>query len=466
MNSKPKILLILLNAQFARSWIQTPNLQELRSHFDVELAAKANVIPLLNELGYDSVGVKIPETNFALRFSAAFARSSTRATRKTYLFNLRRHFLGHQTLTRQNQELLISQCLRILKVYLRGLAQVSTNVLALFPLLLPIQANRLLAQLFVGLGSSTRDARNLQLSLRPYSVVIIATNASEYELPALLKGVKRSGALSVVAPDNWDNLSTKAAFILKPDKLLAMGPSAVEPAMERHSLRKEQFWVTGLPKFQFLHSITQAGRRRKGPALMIGYLGYSQSQREKEFLNQVAKLVLDELSLDAKIQFRTHPFRITMPVHEPELDTRILEHSHSRVEREKFGNYPSLDPESGYYDELLKFDFVISGPTTLALETLILGIPTIIDMRIQPDLFSSPMNSLAAYPHFRDLFEVPNLQIFYSTEEGLGLINQWIEDRESYRPPEIENLVEKRSFTGLLASHLSSELRLPPKRFF
>ena len=458
MSSKRNILLVLLNAQFARSWIQTPNLQELRTHFHVDLATNASATPILQELGEATTDLPIPPPNLALRYSAAFARTSTLATRETYLFNMRRHFFGHLVLTRQTLETRRMYLLRVLKAIVGGMKRIASNAAAVVPLFVPIRANRLLATWLAKLGWRAWSSQEMDSKFRQYDAVIIATNAMEYELPALLMAVRQSGALSVVAPDNWDNLSTKAAFVVSPDKILVMGESAIAPVIKRHGLNSAQIWVTGLPKFNYINSLGNPKKGAQIGSLRIGYLGYSQSQREKEFLNQVAKMIFDELRLNAEIEYRTHPFRITMPVWEPELDSRIQEHTHSREERKKYGNYPSLDPRDGYYDRLLKFDLVIAGPTTLALETIMLGIPTMIDMRRQPDLFSSPMNSLAAYPHFRELLQTPNLPVFFTADAGLTLLKDWISSKGKVRFPDIEYLVERRPFIELLTAALTREL--------
>src|SRR5205814_10096743 len=80
-----------------------------------------------------------------------------------------------------------------------------------------------------------RDGRlhELMRELRP-DVVIAPSGGIDHFVTDAIRGARDLGIPSVVIAHNWDNLSSKGAFPVKPDHLAVWGPQSVEHAVRIH----------------------------------------------------------------------------------------------------------------------------------------------------------------------------------------------------------------------------------------
>lgn len=452
----PRALLLIMNRQFVRSWIQTAILDDMTKFMTVEVACDRSSLDALIGEGVHPVYSDLPQSNTLLRVASIFSSTSTMQGKRTYSYALRRHFFGLLRLGRHSEESLYKYLPRLIRALARGILRVGRQPWGPIVLMLPVRANRLVARGLYSTVARGKSFKKLVEIFERYDALIFASNGSENELQALLQVSRHANTLSVYCPDNWDNLSSKASLAILPDRVCAMGPATAEAGIKKHGLNPATVWITGLPKFKGV--LEQPSKKRTGSRpKSIGYFGFSQNQREHEFVNKIADFLDDEELTETEIVYRPHPFRITMPETEPSLRPRIVQHHHDEGEKEKYGNYPSLDPKGTYFDELREHDIVISGPTTMALESMLLGIPTLIDMRVQEHLVTSPMNTLLAYPHYKDLMEMRGVSIFYDSEKGLEQLTRILRDISHYTWPAVEDVVERRAFSSLLMGKLREE---------
>ena len=65
-----------------------------------------------------------------------------------------------------------------------------------------------------------------------------------------VKAAKKLGILVMAAPASFDTLTTKGAFLVRPDSLLVWGIESRDHAIKYHGFRDHQIAVTGPPHWE------------------------------------------------------------------------------------------------------------------------------------------------------------------------------------------------------------------------
>ena len=70
----------------------------------------------------------------------------------------------------------------------------------------------------------------------------------------LVKSARQGQICQIVAaPASWDTLTTKASWLIRPDRLLVWGEASRRHALEHHGFTPNQVTATGPPHFDFYH---------------------------------------------------------------------------------------------------------------------------------------------------------------------------------------------------------------------
>jgi hypothetical protein len=429
-STKRKLAFVLLHSQFTRSWLQTGILNDLRSEYEVDLFVPFDLKPLLMDFGLDVDEAKVVPasgklTGIAKAIMAAGSDNFTRIWR----FLQRRHFLGLLSLSARNHRDWSSLLLAYKEALRVAGSRFLKSPLSILVFILPRRLRRYISNILYALQLKTRKWTSFIHLLRSYAVVVVPSNNSENELELLNRGMKLSSTEIFLVLDNWDNLTSKLSFQTNPSYISVMGPSAKWRAISTFGFDSHQVFPIGLPKMEILHKHQVAKKTHR--TLKIAYMGFAQNQYEHSLVNQLVPLL--DAKVVSEIHYRPHPFRITMPVEEEQLDPRITFVGHNESDLRKHGNYPSLN--SDYVQSLAQYALVICGPTTIALEAVALGIPILIDLRKQPELITSPGSTLGLWPHFEDLFLIEGLSTFSDDRECIDKAIELLNSPPSYRAP-------------------------------
>jgi hypothetical protein len=154
-----------------------------------------------------------------------------------------------------------------------------------------------------------------------------------------------------------------------------MGQIDVINAKRIHGFDSKNIWAIGLPKFLPIESRDVNAVKSKKTTKIL-YLGFSLPHSERKFLNELNHELLKSSSIkNFEITYRPHPAQKLRSFDE-DLSEQILEMTPASLNLN--GGLPTLD--KNYLNSLLKYDLVISTPTTLLLECILLGIPCVCDL--------------------------------------------------------------------------------------
>ena len=273
-------------------------------------------------------------------------------------------------------------------------------------------------------------------------VIIPSQGGAEWDVPGIIKNCRRGGVLSVLSIDNWDNLTSKQVLRFKPDFVTVMGKSAVKQAITIHGLSEEKVLPVGLPRFDVYRKNPERiySAKLRDDCFRINYLGFSIPYDEIAVLNNLIRDLRRFENPRIEINYRPHPARKPRRV-EAIPDTRLIIQKSNTFPAPEFG----IPNPRKYIDELMNFDLVIATPTTMAIETMALGIPCIIDATHDGLHRTSAGNAFENYMHLQDLKTIPELQIAKTYNELLKLVVQFYIDRPMSVNYQIDQLVNLNS---------------------
>lgn len=442
---KQKLALLLLDKHFFATWISTHSLQSLGEVYEVVVCVPEK--PNFN------VGTNISEVTFH-----EFARAPRSHTHKalsdlnwvgkrdkspSFKFWLQRYIYGNEYWNFKNFPHLIKNLKHLISVIL-------SNPILILAFMPPVRI------ILMNLFKSIEYFQNKTSGYIPDDVEIViipSQGGAEWEVPEIIRNCSRSGVLSVLSIDNWDNLTSKQVLRYRPDFLTVMGNTAVDQAVEIHGVRKESVLPIGLPRFDVYRAIET--RRpdfvTQQNIFRINYLGFSIPYDEIQLLNRLVDDFKNQNGPSIELHYRPHPARRTRFI-EALPDDRII--------RPKFSDAgsrnQSLPDPSSYVQNLSIFDLIIATPTTMAIETMTLGIPCVIDATSDGIHRTSPGNAFDNYLHMQDLQALSNLSIARTYDQLLNHVLRIYQERPisiDYELSEVINL-DKKTYIQQLIEHL------------
>jgi hypothetical protein len=141
-----------------------------------------------------------------------------------------------------------------------------------------------------------------------------------------------------------------------------------------------------------------------------------------------------DVNFDFELSYRPHPAQ-KQRLYDEELSEKIVQIESKNLN----GGLPSLD--QSYCDSLLQYDLVIGTPTTLLLECMLLGIPSLCDLSDDGIHRTTASRSSQSYLHMVDLFSLEQVQVATSTKEMAMAIVQQVSSVREENVLQLENLV-------------------------
>jgi len=273
-----------------------------------------------------------------------------------------------------------------------------------------------------------------------FHLMVIPCHAVDELITDYLSSARNIGLKSLVAIDNWDNLTSKSVFVVQPDYLTVMGKRCIEHAAEIHSIDRSKVFPYGLPRFDTYRKDLPSREENEFDATVeILYAGFSLPHAEIAVANSLWNGLKDRFP-NQKIRFTYRPHPIPIPridgVTEVEAGIRITEHG--KLDRT---NMPKMDEE--YLASMINADVVIGAPTTMMFEAMLLERPCIIDGTSDKFHRTNAASAIRNYTHMRDLLSVSNLPIASEVDEILEHIGLIIEKKVQFVKYEMEHLYDK-----------------------
>jgi hypothetical protein len=455
----PKICIILSHKQFRRSWLDSGLVTELSGNLDVSVIGLADAFD--EELGHQTFVLQERLSDYLLArlyWVNTFWSSQLHRARLNWLILSHAWWIPAMSYHAN----FWSRFLFLVKMFCNSVLR----FFRAFPGFMIIACPKLIRDFFIFILERRQNQHaeliDLVFKLRKFDFVIVPSNSAEWFVPPLFRLLKGE-TTTVLAIDNWDNLTSKAVIPHRPDYLTVMGMSSVEKASRMHGFGLKQVLAFGLPKFDALVKVAKNLSQQKRPqkaqaSIKIAYFGFSLPSQEAVLLNALANYARHK-SPSIHIDYRPHPIRATLPIPEPEIDSSISVFRHNAEQLIRNGNAPAID--SDYVSFISSYDLIIAPPTTMAIEAMILGRPLILDLRTDDVLKTSPGNLIDVYPHLTDLMQIERLPKFKNLADCLLLVELYLKGELQF--PETEHLgeiVNIQDFVRQMSSFLMSEFRL------
>jgi len=269
--------------------------------------------------------------------------------------------------------------------------------------------------------------------------LVLPCHALDELMTDYLAHARQIGLRSIVAIDNWDNLTSKSAFVVQPDLVTVMGARCVQYAVEIHRSDPKTVLPIGLPRFDVYRTLQQDGTAKKhSTRKRVLYAGFSLAHSEKRVVNELA----DYLDLKygpgvVEVHYRPHPLAV------PRIDHYEIENPH--VVTTEHGNLsrtglPHMDNE--FINALTEANVVVGAPTTLILEAMLVGRPCVLDVTCDKFHRTTAGKSAQRYTHMRDLLAVRDLARGETIDQLISAVNKVLDAGTTKVSYEIEHLYD------------------------
>jgi len=269
--------------------------------------------------------------------------------------------------------------------------------------------------------------------------LIIVCNTINPTVVDYLAETRKIGIKTIVAIDNWDNLTSKSVFALTPNYLTVMGKQCVNHAISIHGMDSNSVLPFGLPRFDVYRSLKKNGGPEKNltPKRVL-YAGFSLAHSEKRVVDALA----DYLDIKygpgvVEVHYRPHP------APNPRIDDYEIKNSHVDVTEYRDlsrTGMPHMNEE--FINALAEANVVVGAPTTLMLEAMLVGRPCVLDITSDKFHRTTAGNAAQRYTHMRDLLAVRDLARGETIDQLISAVNKILDAGTTTVSYEIEHLYD------------------------
>ena len=399
-----KIAVVALNDSFRRSWIDTGILRELSESQDISLFTCFD-----NNYEIQNVDLRKfldPNDIKQVTLLKNMVWIAYRNKCISFKFNLTRWYLSNFYWYQKKMPMVLRFKYFMQQMYLFLRKVFVENKLSVFYF---IPFKKLVIKIMLNRFKGTMELERL---FSEFDLVIFHSCTLEKEFPLIQQSLKKSKTQTLMVLESWDNLTSKQIFLFKPNFIGVIGQLDVSNAMRIHGFEQNQIFQVGLPKFEILKRF-QYAKERIHNAKTILYVGFFLPHDEITLLNQLQK-TLESFDENFQILYRPHPGakkRLFMEQLDPKVQ---ITRKWSSTE------LPPLDSE--YMSDVLEADVVIGPPTTFLLESMLIGIPTLIDLTNDGIHRTTSSNSAKNYLHIMQFVSMLDQIAFRSADQIRDLI--------------------------------------------
>lgn len=443
-----RVALVLRGRQFIRSWFESGLVGHLRnSDIEVVVFADSETRSAMSIKERDGViEIENEANDWMLTHLVFVTTAELRKKSSTHQFKLRRQLLSdYWVLPRTGTTLeKIVGCIYGIGRVLRSTRRNFWSLIYEVPLA------RLIVKKMAGLRSSAFNDALPDFSNFDWLIVPSAGVGSETDL---LDAADRAGTRSIVVIDNWDHLTAKGSFIVKPNFLTVMGALYSRYAVELHSLDNDKVLEFGLPRFDIYrdgrHSLMRFERIAK-PRIL--YVGWSLPHSEERIVSYLSRSLESRFGVGYfEFVYRPHPKKPL--VKDP------FKFTTENITIHDFGQHLRTDMpkmDEAFVSELIAADVVVGPPTTMMLEAAILGRPCVLDLTVDDFHRTSSGNFGKWCLHLQDLINVSTIDKANDMSELVALVERYLQDRIPTIRHDVSHLYNSndKSFRDLLADFL------------
>jgi len=434
---KKRIAIVLFNRQYIRSWIDTGLLRGLidTGEFDVTVFIPNHVlIQWADADQYKTSVIESIEPTKAATNLVALSWVALRSRSSTFRFSLERNFLSDHRLFpfRIGIKEGFFQFLRNLRTIGVNTRAKRKAVLYFFPLFrLKSRKNRQKLENGYAMPSKIADGN--------FDWLVMPCNALDELMTDYLAHARRIKLRSILAIDNWDNLTSKSAFVVHPNLMTVMGAKCVQYAVEIHNSNPKTVLPIGLPRFDTYRTLWKnGGTTKRSSQKRVLYAGFSLPHSERRIVDALANFLDNKYGSGViEVHYRPHPLAV------PRIDNYEIKNPHVVVT--EHGNLlrtgmPNMNEE--FISALAEANVVVGAPTTLMLEAMLVGRPCVLDITSDKFHRTTAGNAAQRYTHMRDLLAVRDLARGDSIDHLISAVNKILDAGTSQVSYEIEHLYD------------------------
>jgi len=275
-----------------------------------------------------------------------------------------------------------------------------------------------------------RIGRNADLErtidrLRPDLVVAPSGGVDALVLDAI-GAARRRGVPSLVLVHNWDNLSSKGVFPVRPDVLAVWGEQSAEHAARIHRFERDRVAVLGAPSLDPYFRHEPGSSPSPFPFPYVLFAGCFAPFDELAALERLERLV-EVSGLDLKVVYRPHPQR--QPRERSDfvderrfrhvvVDPQVRELYLAAFDAQGQGRRPEkpLFPPLDYYPALLEHArFVVCPLSTMIVEAAIFE-RRVLAIGYDDGIHAGSPSTVIDYDHFEGLERMSGIEVCRTPE--------------------------------------------------
>ncbi|MGI8439960.1 MAG: hypothetical protein ACR2NV_07160 [Thermoleophilaceae bacterium] len=254
-------------------------------------------------------------------------------------------------------------------------------------------------------------------------LVIAPSGGIDHLVLDAIRAARRRGIPSLVLAHNWDNLSSKGAFAVKPDALGVWGEQSAEHAVRIHGFERDRVAVLGAPSLDhyFRHAPGSSEPRFDFPYVL--FAGCYAPFDEREALERLNGLI-EARGLDLTVVYRPHPHRqprrnpdridegrLGHVVIDPEL-RELYEASFAEDGARRRPVFPPLDTYASLFEHAR---FVVCPLSTMIVEAAVLERRVIV-IAYHDGIHPNSPAGVVGYDHFEGVEEIEGFDVVRSRE--------------------------------------------------
>jgi hypothetical protein len=152
-----------------------------------------------------------------------------------------------------------------------------------------------------------QDLHRVMREIRP-DILVVPSGGIDPLLSDAVRSARSLGIPSLVLAHNWDNLSSKGAFAVKPDYIGVWGPQSAEHARRIHGFDASAVRVLGAPSLDSYFRHEPGSTEPRFPFRYALFAGCYAPFDELSALETLERVIAAQ-GLDLKVVYRPHPHR-------------------------------------------------------------------------------------------------------------------------------------------------------------
>ena len=399
-----KILIILSDYLFVRNYIETKVFNKIinTKHYTIEFLINKSL--KLNKKKLKNIKTSYFEysNNERQKFLKIFQRKIwiDRSKSNSFKFKLKIYLNFNKYINSDDEHLLQ----KIIKFPLRLLRFIKNYISFFYDTLIIFSP---IHKLYEDKIEINKLLKSKIFTYKP-DLIIMPTNTinpTKYDLYKILKKVKIKVLYLV---DNWDNLSSKSTFFNKNSLFTVWGKQTLQHAVKIQKIKKKNVYLMGTPRYEKYFRLRNKNITSNFKFKYILFLE-STLPTESNILPLVDNIISGNNYLrNLKLIYRPHPWRKSVKIFKQKYFKNIIIDPQVKENYLKKNFQSYIQPNLNYYPSLLKnAEFIISGPTSMIIEALILRKPVLLLNFKNENTLLNPYNIFKNFTHFKNISKSP-----------------------------------------------------------